>query len=125
LELYRAGRLRNVICSGGVGPNGVPEGDAMRVDLVANGVDPAIIVVDNAGKDSYCTAMNAKRLFAERNWRTALIVSNFTHISRCKLAFRRAGLSEVRSAHADFAWRDFKAFPHEFAGYYYYLVRSY
>jgi len=125
VELFKHGAARKIICSGGIGPNGVPEGDAMRADLIAHGIDPSVIIVDNAGKDTYNTAQNTRRIFTDNNWTSALIVSNFTHISRCKLAFRRVGLTDVRCAHANFAWRDFKAFPHEFVGYYYYLVRSY
>ncbi|HLX60780.1 MAG TPA: YdcF family protein [Planctomycetota bacterium] len=125
VELYRQGAARYIVCSGGTGPGTLFEAEIMHDFLVAKGVDPAIIIVDRGGKDSYSTAQNAAKLFAERGWHSALIVSSFTHISRCKLAFRRFGLTDLRTAHADFQWRDCKAFPHEFFGYYYYLVRKY
>ncbi len=84
-----------------------------------------MVLVDNDGKDSYSTARQARKLFDANGWHTALIVSSFTHISRCKLAFHRFGIDALKSAHADFEWIDFKAFPHEFAGYYFYLLRKY
>ena len=123
LELFQAGCARHIICSGGQGQNEVFEASTMRDWLIARGVDETVITVDNFGKDSYCTAREARRIFAARGWKSALIVSHFTHVSRCKLAFHRFDFSDMKSAHADFAWSDFKAFPHEFFGYYYYVLR--
>ena len=124
LSLNHAGAVRNIVCSGGKGPANVWEADVMRAWLIARGVDASKIVCDYEGKDSYCTAREAKKIFDIRGWKSAVIVSHFTHISRCKLAFRRFGLTELRSAHADFSPGDFKAFPHEIIGYYYYWIRN-
>ena len=125
LDIFLSGGARRIICSGGKGPNGLWEAEVMRDWLVARSVDPALVIVDNEGKDSYNTARVARKIFAENGWKSVLIVSHFTHISRCKLAFWRFGFTDIRSAHADSHGFDYKSFEHEFAGYYYYLVRRY
>jgi len=123
LDVYNSGAARNLICSGGKGPGQVWEADVMREWLMDRGVDPEHVIVDYEGKDSYCTARAARKIFDEHGWKTALIVTHAAHITRCNLAFRRFGFSELRSAHADFTLSDFIGYPHEFFGYYYYLVR--
>ncbi len=123
LEAFKSGAARHIICSGGKGPKELWEAQVMSEWLIARGVEPTKIVIDNGGKDSYCTARDTKRIFEERGWKSALIVSHFTHITRCKIAFRRFGIEHSKTAHADFAWGDFKGFPHEFVGYYYYWLR--
>ncbi len=125
LEVYQSGAARHIICSGGKGPGELWEADVMRDWLIARGVDRNVIVVDYDGKDSYSTAKSARKIFNANGWHSALIVSQFTHISRCKLAFRRFGISPVGSAHGHFQLSDLRGFTHEFGGYYYYLVRGY
>jgi uncharacterized SAM-binding protein YcdF (DUF218 family) len=125
LELCQKGAMRHIVCSGGKGSQDIWEAEAMRDWLVERGVPAPMILVDNEGKDSFGTAQQARKILDAHGWRTALIITSFPHITRCKLAFHRSGIEAMKSAHADVAWIDFKLFPHEFAGYYYYLVRSY
>lgn len=125
LEAYQRGAVRHIVCSGGKGPGALWEADVMRDWLIARGVDRNVIVVDHDGKDSYSTAISVRKIFGANGWSSAMIVSQFNHISRCKLAFRRFGIGPLRSAHGHFQWSDLKGFTHEFAGYYYYLIRSY
>ena len=128
-ELYRNGLTVFFIVSGGRGPNGYQEAEVMQRYLVAQGVPEANIIVDNAGVNTYSTARNARRILREHGWSSVILVSSYYHLSRCKLAFARFGISpgcEVYTAHADrFEWRDCRSLPREFVAYYYYLLRPY
>lgn len=125
LEVYQLGETRKIVCSGGKSKEGLWEAEAMRDWLLARGVPADAILVDNNGKDTYSTALEGKKLFAANGWRKALIVSSVTHITRCKLAFRRFGIADLQTAHADVIRQDTADLTHEFFGYYYYLIRRY
>jgi uncharacterized SAM-binding protein YcdF (DUF218 family) len=52
-----------------------------------------------------------------------IVVSQFYHISRSKLAFRKAGIESVGGAHSKFyELRDVYSLFREFFGYYKYLA---
>jgi uncharacterized SAM-binding protein YcdF (DUF218 family) len=126
LELYKQGTSNLIIVSGGLGVEGFKEGDVMRDYLVARGVPVNSIITDNRGSDTYMTAQNTKKIFDERGLDSALIVSNYFHISRVRLAFKRVGIDPVYSAHGHYFWiGDLRSVPREVLGYVYYFFRKY
>ncbi len=127
LALYRQGLVRQVIVSGGLGREGFYEAEVMRDYLVARGVPEQDVVVDNDGIDTYHTALNARRIMVERGWRSAVVVSQYFHIPRTRLAFRRMGIDQVYGAHARLRLMPYEPYnlAREFVAYYYYLLRSY
>jgi vancomycin permeability regulator SanA len=126
VELYRQDLFPRVIVSGGVGVEGFDEATVMKAYLVGRGVPGERIYLDSQGATTYLTARNASRMMKENGWRSALVVSQYFHISRTKLALRRHGISPVFSAHADlFEVRDFYSTAREVFGYGAYLLRSY
>ncbi len=125
-ELYKQGVAPLVIVSGGLGREGFKEGDVMRDYLVARGVATEAIIVDNNGLDTYMTAQNTKKIFDEKKLNSALVVSNYFHISRARLALKRVGIDPVYSAHGHYFWiGDVRSVPREVAGYVYYVLRKY
>lgn len=127
LELYRRGLVVKVIVSGGLGREGFYEAEVMRHYLVERGVPEQDVVVDNDGIDTYHTALNARRIMAERGWRSVVVVSQYFHIPRTRLAFRRAGIADVYAAHARLRLVRYEPYnlTREFVAYYYYLLRPY
>lgn len=126
VELYRAGMFPEVIVSGGVGVEGFDEAAVMKQYLVEAGVPADRVHADALGLDTFATARNARALMAARGWGSALVVSQYFHVPRCRLALRRVGVGDVSSAHADyFELRDLYSTCREVAAYAYYLVRSY
>lgn len=124
LQLYRGGWVRQVIVSGGTGREGVPEGTAMKHWLVARGVPATAVIVDDQGVDTMATARNTAALMARHDFDTVIVVSQYFHISRTRLAFSKAGLTDVGTAHPDyFEWRDLYSLAREIPGYASYLVR--
>jgi uncharacterized SAM-binding protein YcdF (DUF218 family) len=125
LDLYRQGLAPRIIVSGGLGREGFCEAEVMRDYLVARGVPAADVIVDNGGYDTYRTAANARGLMAEGGMRSAIVVSQYYHLARARLALARAGIGPVYSAHAGFrlSLRQPYAILREFVAYYYYVLR--
>jgi vancomycin permeability regulator SanA len=91
--LYRAGRVRRILMSGGPGDGSVHETEAMRDRAIGLGVRAEDIATDRGGINTAATVANAMamRSLAGGNARV-LVVSEFYHLPRLKLAFQRAGL---------------------------------
>lgn len=124
ISLYRRGLFPNVIVSGGVGSKGFDEAQVMKRYLVENGVPDGRIHVDSAGATTYLTAKNAARMMRENGWQSAMVVSQYFHISRMRLALKRSGITPVFSAHARyFELRDVYSIAREVIGYGAYLLR--
>jgi vancomycin permeability regulator SanA len=124
LELYKKNLAPLVIVSGGTGVEGYDEALTMKNYLINQGIPSENIIQDSAGIDSFNTARNAKKIISEMKLSSALVVSNYYHISRTRLAFNKLGVEKVYSAHADyFETRDFYSIAREVAGYYYHLIR--
>lgn len=124
-ELHAAGRVTTLIVSGGLGREGHEEADVMRDWLVAAGIPAEDILVDRDGVDTGATARNTAQLMKEHELRSVIVVTQFFHVSRTKLAFRKRGLVEVHGAHAKyFEKRDAYSLVREFFGYYAYWLRA-
>jgi vancomycin permeability regulator SanA len=125
VALYRQGLFPDVIVSGGVGSEGFDEAEVMKRYLVENGVPESRIHVDSGGATTYLTARNATRIMREHGWQSAMVVSQYFHISRMRLALKRSGITTVFSAHARyFELRDVYSIAREVIGYGAYLLRS-
>ncbi len=124
LDVYRTGRVRAVIVSGGTGVEGFDEAQVMKAYLMARGVPDQAILQDSAGVTTRATARNSAVLMRRHGWRTAMVVTQYFHVSRTTLALRQAGVSVNATAHARlFELRDLYSIPREVVGYGVYLVR--
>jgi vancomycin permeability regulator SanA len=126
VELYRDGLFRHVIVSGGTGVEGFNEAEVMKRYLISQGVPEGHIVADVEGLTTSLTARNAARAMKERGWQSALVISQYFHISRTRLAVESYGVRPVYSAHAEyFELRDVYSIAREVIGYAAYLMRGY
>lgn len=126
IALYRQGLFPHVIVSGGVGGEGFDEAEVMKRYLIENGLPENRIFADSQGATTYLTARNASRMMKEKGWRSAMVISQYFHIPRTKLALKRYKVSPVYCAHAEyFELRDVYSIVREVMGYgRYYLGRS-
>jgi vancomycin permeability regulator SanA len=123
-ELYKDHKVSMLMVSGGTGKEGQPEGAVMAAYLVKLGIPPENIITDNDGNTTYDTAVNFRRLTADSSYHSIVVVSQYYHISRSKLIFRKLGCENVTGAHADiFEARDLYSILREFFGYYSYLLK--
>ncbi len=122
-SLFQKYKTNTIIVSGGLGKEGHYEGTMMKKYLVQKGIDSDKIKVDNQGNTTRLTAVN----FASNNEnlnQEIMVVSQFFHVKRSKLAFEKLGYKNVKGSHAKyFEIRDFYSLFREFFGYLkYYFV---
>jgi uncharacterized SAM-binding protein YcdF (DUF218 family) len=125
VRVWRADLVTAIIVSGGVDSNGTDEAAAMRAYLIVNGVPEDAILVDPRGLTTWATARNSAAIMQSRKWRSAMVISQYFHIPRTRLAFRKFGIVDPRSAHPPFfEWRDVYSISREVIGYPTYWLRS-
>lgn len=121
LQLYKDSLVNILFVSGGLGKEGHFEGTKMQEYLVEKGIPEESIIVDNEGNNTNLTVQNFKRRFALNT--NVTVVTQFYHVSRAKLAFRKNGFESVHGVHCEyFEGRDFYACIREFFAYYKYLL---
>lgn len=125
-ELYEQGLFDRLIVSGGVGREGYDEALVMRDYLVERGIPAERIHVDSEGVNTYQTARNAAGTMEAEGYESALIVTQYFHIPRARMALRRFGVSEIYTAHAEIVrWRDLYSIPREVAAWIAYQFKPY
>ena len=125
IELYQNGLFPNIIVSGGFGSEGFDEATVMRQYLISRGIPENCIRVDSVGNTTALTAKNASQIMKQNNWQSAMIISQYFHISRTRLAFAHYGVNPIYSAHANyFELRDLYSIFREVIGYFSYILRG-
>lgn len=121
IKLYNDNIVDQIYVSGGLGKEGYYEGTEMANYLIAKGVPRIRIKIDNEGINTRSTALNFVKDFPNQS--SVILVSQYFHITRCKLAFRQMGIKNVQGIHCDyFELRDPYSAFREFFGYYKYLL---
>lgn len=124
LEVWRAGLVRSVIVSGGTGRAGFDEAQVMGDYLTAHGVPAPAVLRDDSGVTTWATATNSAALMRAHGFRTAMVVTQYFHVSRTRLALRKQGVRVTGSAHAHICEaRDLYSTAREVVGYARYLAR--
>ena len=125
-ELFKNQVTERIIVSGGIGIEGIDEAITMKKYLIKWGVPENRIIADSNGINTYHTAKNVKNYMNTQNWKSVVIITQYHHISRTKLAFRRFGIKNITCAHADYyEFRDIYSIFRELAACCYYLIREY
>lgn len=115
VTLYRQGACARILVSGGTGKEGYSEAQVMADYLSVQAKIPRqAILLDEHGDTTEATALNTARIMRDHKLTSALIVTQYYHVPRTRLAFRKAGIPIVHGAHARFfSLRDFYAIPRE------------
>lgn len=127
VELYRDGKLKMIYASGGGVVNEkngsqYPEGDAMRLYLLKQGIPDSVIVADNEGQNTYLTAKDFLQWNDQKKFGSAIVVSQFYHITRSKYILRKLGFENVYGASADrYFWQDVPGLLREVPAFYKYV----
>jgi vancomycin permeability regulator SanA len=124
LELFKDGSVPLLIVSGAVGREGHDEATVMRDYLVGKGVPSERIIVDSDGRTTWASALNTHAIMHQRGMTRLVVITQYFHVPRSKLAARRSGIPTVTGAHArHIEWRDFYSIAREVPGYLRYLLR--
>lgn len=98
-ELYRQGMFKHVIVSGGTGVEGFSEAKVMADYLAGQRQVPReAILLDEHGDNTEATARNSALIMSARGLTSALVVTQYFHITRSRYALYRAGIATVHSA---------------------------
>jgi uncharacterized SAM-binding protein YcdF (DUF218 family) len=106
--VYRQGLVPRIIASGQITPPfGRNEARIMHDYLVSQGIPPDHVIADSLGTTTWLSAANTRAYLDARGLRSAMVISQDFHLTRCRLAFRRWGIHPLYSAHARHReWRD-------------------
>ncbi len=93
LDLYRAGRVKRLLFTGGHG-RGAPhaESEVARRYALARGVPAAHIHLETRSRTTLGNLKQASRIIRAQRWRRVLIVSDPLHMRRALLMARHLGL---------------------------------
>ena len=84
------------------------------------------VIVDSSGYTTYDSAKNTAALVEGKGFKKVLVVTQYFHIPRSRLALKRFGVEEVYTAHAyHFEWRDWYSTPRELLGLVKYTFKRY
>lgn len=119
LNIYRNGRVKKILVSGGLGKEGFYEGDKMKDYLITNGVPDSLIIVDNLGNNTIATVDNTLKLKDSLNFESLIVISQYFHLTRTKMLFRKRHFDDVSSVSPKyFEFRDIYSLLREFGAYY-------
>lgn len=119
LNLYRYGRVKKILVSGGLGKEGFYEGDKMKEYLIKNKVPNSVIIVDNFGNNTLATVNNTLKLKDSLHFQSLIVVSQYFHLTRTKMLFRKQHFENVSSVSPQyFELRDIYSLLREFVAYY-------
>jgi len=103
-DLYRQGMFKRIIVSGGTGGEGYSEGLVMAAYLRDKQAIPGVaILADEHGNTTEATARNSAAIMAAHGFRSAVVVTQFFHVTRSRYALQRAGVGTVYGAHASYS----------------------
>jgi uncharacterized SAM-binding protein YcdF (DUF218 family) len=126
VALYRQGYFKTAIVSGGVGQSGFDEALVMKAYLAGHGLPPESVIEDHHGENTYASARNTALFLKDRQLRSVLVVSQYFHLPRARLALSRFGVPVIHTAHAQlFELRDLYSVPREVGGWIIYALRPY
>ncbi|MGO4701669.1 YdcF family protein [Dyella sp. 2RAB6] len=99
LALYRRGGCRMLMVSGGVEEDGRDEAAGMKQWLIEQGVPAEAIVEDRHGDNTRASARNARAWLDAHGQRSVVVVSQYFHLPRARLAIRQEGLVDAGGAY--------------------------
>lgn len=95
LALYQGSDDRAIMVSGGIDPDdGRNEALGMRDWLVTRGVSPDNVITDAQGNNTRASAEHAQAWLSAHELHSAVVVSQYFHLPRARLALRQAGVDD-------------------------------
>jgi vancomycin permeability regulator SanA len=90
-----------------------------NLGLIKYGVPDSLIIVDNFGNNTIASVENTLKLKDSLNFRSIIIVSQYFHLTRTKMLFKKKHFDNVNSVSPEyFELRDVYSLLREFGAYY-------
>lgn len=97
VQLYKAGIIKKILVSGGVGRLfnvGEPEADVIARVLVMMGVPPGDILTENQSRNTHESAVELKKMLADSvKQEECLLITSAFHMRRSRACFAKVGLT--------------------------------
>jgi len=93
---------RKIVVSGGKSDGEETEAELMKNYLVGMGVPDSEIIVENESKNTLENAKNVSRILKRMGIKSILIVTSYTHMKRCYVAFRRFFDGQIHVIESDY-----------------------
>jgi vancomycin permeability regulator SanA len=126
LVLYKEGKVKKIYASGGISKDidgNYPEGNAMKKYLLQHGVPDADVIADNDGQNTFLTARDFIAWNETHQYRSAIVVSQFYHVTRSKYILRKLGFKNVYGASSvKYQWNDIVGTLREVPAFYKYML---
>jgi Uncharacterized membrane protein len=99
-KLYKDGKVKLLILSGGLDNNGskLTEAEGMRVYLLAKGIPADKLLLDNAARSTYENLLNSKVIATDHHLEKLLIVTHDYHAPRAMEIAHYLGYQNVQAA---------------------------
>ncbi|AJQ28115.1 YdcF family protein [Pelosinus fermentans] len=98
IKLYEAGYAPTIIVSGAQGPDeSISEAASMKAYLLNHGIPAERILLEDQSFNTYQNLANSHKIMQVNNLRTAVIVSNASHIRRSLLLAQNLGIQATGS----------------------------
>lgn len=126
IELYNDNEFPCMVVSGVTERGHSDEAATMARYLETHGIPAKGIIEDHRGDNTQDTARNLAEIMKQRHFHSVMIVTDYFHITRTKLALRHEGISDIQKAHVG-KLQQTDAFPiaREVVAFYVYLGRFY
>ena len=126
IELYQKKEFPLIIVSGATKEGGYDEPAVMTNYLVEHEVPRASVIQDKSGATTDDTGIDTARIMAARHMHSVMVVTNYYHVTRAKLALQHAGIHDVEQSHVGIVDKDDAVMlGREVVALYYYLGRFY
>jgi vancomycin permeability regulator SanA len=89
-QLYRAGKVKMILVSGDSMAKEFDEPQAMRSYLIATGIPESVVIIDNAGIDTYNSCVRAREVFGVSD---LIVVTQSYHVPRAVATCVRVGVN--------------------------------
>ena len=90
IKLFREGYAEHIIVSGGKGPGeDISEAEAMKKFILSKGLKEENIIIEDKSKTTMENLTFSKEKMKERNFNSAIIVSNKYHLKRVSLMIKK------------------------------------
>ena len=96
LILYRTGRIKTILISGGSGSmiDDTRESMLAKAFLVNNcGIPDSVVYIDTVSRNTYENAVESKKVMNTEGLKSAIIITSAWHMRRAEACFKKVGLN--------------------------------
>ena len=110
VKLYNDGEFPFIVVSGATDRGAYDDPAAMTKYLESHGIDSNAIMQCRPGETTQDTAHNMAQIMKSHQFESVMVVTDYYHVTRTKLALSHEGVAEIQKAHVgklrkEDAWR--------------------